>query len=72
LNSESENELEDLLNKFANDEFSAELDNEMLANTEIDLHEKDDQTTNETQQSGNEVIDILSMQFPFAQKKDIK
>jgi hypothetical protein len=64
LNSESENELEDLLNKFANDDFSAELDNEMLANTELDLHEEDDQTTNETQ-SGNEVFDISPMQFPF-------
>jgi len=58
LNSESENELEDLLNKFSNDDFSAELDNEMLANTELDLHEEDDQTTNETQ-SGNEVFEGL-------------
>ncbi|KAL4092156.1 hypothetical protein QTP88_026709 [Uroleucon formosanum] len=72
LNSESENELEDLLNKFANDDFSAELDNEMLANIEIDLHEEDDQTTNETQQSGNEVFDITPVQFKFVQKKEIK
>ncbi|XP_025409932.1 uncharacterized protein LOC112683230 [Sipha flava] len=71
LNSESENELEDLLNKFANDDFSSELDNEMLANTELDLHEEDDQTTNETQ-SGNEVFDISPMQFLFVKKKDIK
>ncbi|XP_025190428.1 LOW QUALITY PROTEIN: piggyBac transposable element-derived protein 1-like [Melanaphis sacchari] len=69
LNSESENELENLLNKFANDDFSAELDNEMLANTEIDLLEEDDQTTNATQQSGNEVFDITPVQFPFVQKK---
>lgn len=69
LNSESENELEDLLNKFANDDFFAELDNEMLANTEIYLHEEDDQTINETQKSGNEVFDITPMQFPFVKKK---
>lgn len=72
LNSDSENEPEDLLNKFANDDFSAEIDNEMLANTEIDLHEEDDQTTNETQQSENEVFDLTPVQFPFVQKKDIK
>ncbi|XP_060846479.1 piggyBac transposable element-derived protein 3-like [Rhopalosiphum padi] len=43
----------------------------MLANTELDLHEEDDQTTNETK-SGNEVFDKSPMQFPFVQKKDIK
>ena len=44
LSSESENELEDLLNQFSNDDFSAELDNY--------LQEEDDQTvitTDETQ-----------------------